>query len=58
VATQPWLSVFSKALSFFELSSNLVYFGLSYFCVLFMFLLVCQLLIEGCKNEILNLIPI
>jgi hypothetical protein len=33
------------------MSSNLVYFVAGYFCTLFMFLLMCQLLIGGCKKE-------
>jgi hypothetical protein len=40
------------------MSSNLVHFSLCYFSALFMFLLIYQLLIMGCKNGVLKLILI
>jgi hypothetical protein len=56
--TQPWLGVGSLNL-FLSLSSNLLYLVVGYFCTLFMFLFMCQLiLIGGCKNEVLRLILI
>ena len=33
------------------MSSNIVYFGPDYFCILFMFLLMYRLLIEAVKIE-------